>query len=256
MACIGWTELCSTDPDASARFYARLLGWERRPQELTHGARTLEYSLFTHGERNVAGMHAMVGAQRKRGTRPHWLCHVFIEDLVAGMERARSRGGHLLSEPLDVLELGRLALLRDPQGALFGLWEPRQLGSEFQTRGELGCASWFEHVSADARAAAQFYAELCGWSAPEPRADEPLRTLEHAGEPLAGMRSIDSLGARLAPQWLPYFRVANCDETCGQLESLRASVLLPPAERAPARRGAVALDPTGAPVGLLSSAEH
>lgn len=249
---IGWAELCTTDSEKSARFYAHLLGWERRALPLGQNPRSLDYWLHLLQDRPVAGSFGMVGAQRKRGVQPHWLCHVFVADAAAAIEHARSLRANVLAEPMDVGAFGRLALLRDPQGALFGLWEARELGLESQARGELGCMTRFEHASADPRGAARFYASLCGWTARESAKDETV-VLEQGGERVASVRSSSFESAQLAPQWFPYVRVAECGEACRKVEELRGSLLAAPRADPEAVCSAIARDPLGAPLGLLST---
>jgi hypothetical protein len=245
----GWTELCATDTDEAARFFARFLGWERSTQALAQKGQPIEYSLFSLGGRTAAGMYPMVGAQRKRGMPSQWLSYLFVPDLDAAVARAQGLGAAVLAQPLEVFDLGRMALLRDPQGALFGLWQARRLGADFQTRDELGHVAWFEHVSTDATAAARFYADLCGWSTRAPQRPAERVLLEQAGVPVAG---VSPVFGGLTPQWLTFVRVTDCEAACRRIEELRGAVVVP--ARAEALLGMIALarDPQGACFGLLA----
>lgn len=247
----GWSELSAADPDVAARFFGRLLGWERDQHGLAGRTQPIEYSLLVCRGRNVAGLFPMVAAQRKRGAPSQWISYLFVADVDARAARARALGAELLAAPREVFQLGRMALARDPTGALLGLWQPRHLTSEFQTRGEVGFVSWHEHVSADVPAAARFYAELCGWQARAlPGAARCL--LEQDGRPVAGLSSAELPGARLAPQWLTFLRVEDCAAASGELVGLGGEVLLPPQGDPGVGRFAVARDPQGAPFGLLT----
>ncbi|HEX6885010.1 MAG TPA: VOC family protein [Planctomycetota bacterium] len=247
----GWSELSAADPDVAVRFFGRFLGWERDRHGLAGRTQPIEYSLLTCRGRNVAGLYPMVAAQRKRGVASQWLSYLFVADVDACAQQARALGAELLAAPREVFQLGRMAIVRDPQGALLGLWQARHLGSEFQARGEAGFVSWQEHVSDDVPGAARFYAELCGWQARAlPGTGRSL--LEGAGGPLAGLSSADLPGGHLAPQWLTFLRVADCAAACDELVRLGASLILPPQGAPEAGVFAVARDPQGAAFGLLT----
>lgn len=252
-AVVGWSELCAVDPDVAARFFGRLLGWEREPHGLAGRTQPIEYSLLTCRGRNVAGLFPMVAAQRRRGTPPHWLAYLFVPDVDARVARARALGAEVLASPMEVFQLGRMAIVRDPQGALVGLWQPRQLGPDFQVRGEPGCVSWFEHVSADVPGAARFYAELCGWRACDP-GGAGRSLLERQGVTVACASRADVAGEALPAQWLTFLRVADCAATCRELVSLGGSVVRPPWGTASSGQFALARDPQGAPLGLVTPA--
>src|SRR6185503_6210741 len=156
-----WTELCTSESEKAVRFYARLLGWESVPQPVsTRSGQTIDYTLFSLRGRNVGGMYPMVAVQRRQGMRPHWLSYAFVEDAASCATRATKLGAVLLAGPLNVFDLGRLCILRDPTGACFGAWQSMRLDSTFQTRNEPGFAAWFEHVSENVRQAADFYGSL------------------------------------------------------------------------------------------------
>lgn len=252
-AAFGWSELSAADPDVAVRFFGRFLGWERDHHGLAGRTQPIEYSLLTCRGRNVAGLYPMVAAQRKRGVEPQWLSYLFVPDVDACAQRARALGAEVLAAPREVFQLGRMAIVRDPQGALLGLWQARHLGSEFQARGEAGFVSWQEHVSGDAAGAARFYSELCGWRA-RALSGAGRTLLEAAGGAVAGLSAADLPGGRLAPQWVTFLRVADCAAACDELVRLGGSLLLSPQGAPEAGVFAVARDPQGAAFGLLTPA--
>jgi len=249
-----WTELTTTDTEKAARFYARILGWERAARPMrTPGGRLIEYSLFRIGERQAAGMYAMIRAQRQNGAQPSWISYVFVADAAETGARAAHMGGAVLVPPVTVLDLGRLSILRDPTGASVGLWQPGRLGHGFQTRGQTGFPCWNEHVSPDPARAARFYAELFGWTL---REEGGVSVAELAGTPVAGLRA--SAPAELSPQWISHFQVADCAASCTNVSDFLGTVLVPPLASAgasagastPGARAAIARDPQGVVFGL------
>jgi predicted enzyme related to lactoylglutathione lyase len=247
-----WTELSTTDVAKATKFYARLFGWSNDPQPIrAKSGRTIDYTLLVIGRRNVGGLHPLVGSQRMLGASPRWLSYVFVDDVVAFTARAGELGATILANPLPVSDLGRLSILRDPQGAHFGAWQAMRLDGAFQTRNEPGFAGWFEHVSPDVSGAARFYGSLFGWS---PRSsDRDSRVLlERDGVGIAGLSSSAQYGRDLSCQWLTFFQVQDCEASCEKITSLQGSVVVPPAGAPAAARFAVARDPQGAAFGILT----
>lgn len=250
-----WAELSTTDRDKAERFYSRLLGWESTPPPLrTKNGQLIDYTLLCLGGLYVAGMYPMFGAQRKQGARPRWLSYVFVEDVASTTARAEELGASVLAGPVEIFDLGRMSILRDPQGALFGTWQGMRLGGGFQTRNQPGFASWNEHASADAAVAVRFYGSLFGWSrrSGDPHGGERI-LLEQGGAPVAGFTS--RAEAKASPQWLTFFQVSDCDASCQKLASLQGSVLAQPSGVPGSGRIAVVSDPQGAAFGLLTPDE-
>jgi len=250
-----WTELCTSESEKAVRFYARLLGWESVPQPVsTRSGQTIDYTLFSLRGRNVGGMYPMVAVQRRQGMRPHWLSYAFVEDAASCATRATKLGAVLLAGPLNVFDLGRLCILRDPTGACFGAWQSMRLDSTFQTRNEPGFAAWFEHVSENVRQAADFYGSLFGWSPRSSEHDESRILCEQGGTAVAGLSPSARYGASLTPQWLTFFQADDCDASCQKIATMQGAVIVPPIGSADAERIGVVSDPQGAAFGLLSRA--
>jgi uncharacterized protein len=251
-----WTELSTPDRERAEKFYARLFGWESTPQAVrSRIGQSIDYALLALGGRRVGGLCPMSGGQRKQGAQPGWLSYVFVADADSVARKAKSLGASLLTGPLDVFDLGRLSILRDPQGALFGTWQPIRLGSGFQTRGEPGFACWFEHVSPDVSGAARFYGELFGWSQ-DGSVEGGRIVLGQAGAGIAGLSSSSQYGGNLPCQWLTFFGVEDCVASTQKLESLKGKVVVPAVGAGESVSFAVARDPAGAAFGLMSTLER
>lgn len=245
-----YTELSTADKARAGRFYGRLLGWELNPEPLL---RAIEYTLFTLQGSVVAGAYPLLEFQRRRSDASRWLSYVFVADGEETAKRARELGASVLAGPLDVLDLGRLTILEDPLGTRFGTWQAGRLGVDFQLRDQPGCASWFEHVSAEPERAAAFYADLFGWTRRPLAAPAGQRVLlELHGAPVAGCSTAPGALEKLAPEWLAFFQVKDCAESCGKAANLNGKVLLGPGGTS---LGPVAVirDPDGASFGLTEA---
>lgn len=110
-----WNEMVFTDEAVAKNFYTALFGWKTEP----FGADT-EYTLFKKGDIAVGGMMK----SPKPGLPAHWLAYVTVENVDATAAKAAKLGGKIAAEPFDVPEVGRIAVLIDPQGAAIGIFKP------------------------------------------------------------------------------------------------------------------------------------
>src|SRR5919204_782027 len=110
-----WEELATSDADAAQRFYEQVFGWTTADMGPEYGG----YRIFNRGETGVAGLMAP-----EDPVPTHWKPYVAVEDPDATVAKATELGGETLLEPMDVPKVGRLAVLRDPQGAPFGIIRP------------------------------------------------------------------------------------------------------------------------------------
>jgi predicted enzyme related to lactoylglutathione lyase len=111
-----WDELGTTDADAAQRFYEDVFGWTTSDMGPDYGG----YRVFNRGETGIAGLMTVPDTC----IPPHWQPYVAVDDPDATTARAGELGGSALMEPMDVPKVGRIAVLRDPQGASFGIIKP------------------------------------------------------------------------------------------------------------------------------------
>src|SRR3954468_22981800 len=112
-----WVDLGTSDADGAKLFYGGLLGWEFEDMPIPDSP---PYSMATIGGRNVAALYG----KRDEQAPPAWLSYVTVEDADAIAARVRELGGTVISEPLDVMQGGRMSVLQDPTGAVVAVWQP------------------------------------------------------------------------------------------------------------------------------------
>jgi hypothetical protein len=112
-----WNELITTDVAGSGAFYTKLFGWKQAPMDGVDG-----YQLFMQGETMAGGMMAAPAP----GIPPHWLAYVMVADCDASTAEAVGLGAKVLAPPMDIPTVGRISVLQDPQGAVFGLFTPKR----------------------------------------------------------------------------------------------------------------------------------
>src|SRR6476661_1801511 len=131
-----WIELFTPDTDAAAAFYGEIFGW-------TAGAASEEfggYRMLFHGETPVAGLMTNDGSMGGPST---WSVYLATDDAAATVERARAAGGSVLAGPMPIADLGTMAVLTDPAGAVVGAWEAGSFAG-FGVRAQVGAPAWFE----------------------------------------------------------------------------------------------------------------
>ena len=230
-----WVDLATTDAQGAKDFYGGLFGWEPVDQPAEEGV----YTMFKLDGKDVAAMYEQPAGQ----SPPSWLSYVSVDDVDARTSRAKELGGKVLLEPFDVMIAGRMALLRDPTGAIFALW---QAGSHFgaQRVNDPGCLTWNQLSTDDLDAAERFYTALFGWRAQTIEAGEGTFTIWLNGDNRnGGMMALPPDSG--PPHWLAYFTVEDLEAACARVGERGGRVVLPPTE-IPAGRIAVAHDPQGA----------
>src|SRR3954452_3154540 len=149
-----WVETLQPDPDAAARFYARLFGWE--PED--GGG----YVLARLRGRDVAGV-APLPPMVDPPPAPGWATHVRVDDVHAAGERVRAAGGTVVLDAFDAAPAGRLGVMADPAGAVFCVWEAG-VREGAQVVNEPGAWSMSALTTPDPGGAAAFYCAVFGWT--------------------------------------------------------------------------------------------
>lgn len=117
VGCLGWNELHTREPEAAAAFYAGLFGWE--PEAVKEDGQTV-YVTVKNGGRQNGGIMPMAG--ENGGAPSAWVPYFTVPSRDAAVEKIKDLGGEIIVGPLD-LPAGRIAILRDPQGAAFAIFE-------------------------------------------------------------------------------------------------------------------------------------
>ena len=235
-----WSDLTTTDQEAAKTFYGGLFGWEAQDIPVGEGA---TYSMMRVEGRSVAAIAPQPPAQREAGAPPLWNSYVSVESADAAVERTKELGGNAHAPAFDVMEAGRMAVLQDPQGAYFMVWQP---GNHFgaQLVNAPGALVWNELASPDLDASSAFYSGLFGWEvAPFEGSPTLYLSIKNGGANNGGMRELDSPGT--PPHWLVYFGVADIEAGLAKVKELGGAVHAGPIDIAMAKIAVVA-DPQGA----------
>jgi predicted enzyme related to lactoylglutathione lyase len=154
-----WHELLTTDPDAGAGFYGKVLGWSRFPYEGDPG-----YAMLGNAQGPVGGVRLLGQDPLADKAGPNWLTYVGVPDLMAALAAVEARGGRLVHAVTAVPgNGGRYAVIADPQGAVIGLYEPGGGMAGDGAAPAPGPAVWHELTAENPEAALQFYNAIFGW---------------------------------------------------------------------------------------------
>ena len=240
-----WVDLMTSDQARAREFYGELFGWTSEdPNEEMGG-----YLNFSKGGVLVAGCYRSMG----EGMPDVWSVYLATDDARKTIERAESAGGQVVSGAMDVADLGTMAVLTDPSGAVVGVWQPGTHRG-FGVLAEPNTPSWFELHTRDYQAAVDFYKEVFDWDAHVAGDTDEFRytTLGEGDTALAGiMDSTSFLPADAPPHWAVYFGVEDADAALARIVELGGAVVMP-AEDTPYGRLAMASDPTGAVFRLVA----
>ncbi len=235
-----WVDTAQPDPEAATAFYAEVFGWEFT------GPGPNSYYVATLRGRDVAGVSSL-----PEGVPPSWNTYIAVADLDAELQRASAAGGSILAGPFDAAPAGRLAVVRDPTGAAFFLWQAAGRHGAQRVNEPSAWAMSALHTD-DAEAAKRFYGEVFGW---ETEAFGDAATLWRlpgyvGGEPEQPVpRDVVAVMAPLPPNapphWSVDFWIDDADAATARVQQSGGSVVVPPSKAGPFRSAALA-DPHGA----------
>lgn len=246
-----WVDLGTPDIEAAVEFYGGLFGWDVPESE--NAEQTGGYRQAMLRGKPVAGMMPLM----QEGQPPAWSSYISVEDADATMAKVKEAGGAVMVEPMDVMDLGRMAIFADPTGAVLGVWQPGTfIGAEIVN--EPGALSWNEVNTRDTAAAKAFYGSVFGWDFEDNDMGEmgTYTTLKLAGEMVGGMLDMVGRGVpeEIPVHWMIYFAVEDTDATVAQAKQAGGSVMVEPME-VPAGRFAILTDPHGASFAVIALSE-
>jgi predicted enzyme related to lactoylglutathione lyase len=223
-----WYELMTTDTGAAKAFYGAVVGWGTRDANMPD----MSYTMFTAGEVPVGGLMDLPEDARKMGAPPSWIGYVAVDDVDATADRAKHLGGIVHVPPTDIPDVGRFAIIADPQGASLALFRSSNPGRDQPAEpGTPGRTGWHELYAADWEKAFAFYGELFGWQKAEAMDMGGMGTYQlfsTGGQTIGGM--FNKPPTVPAPLWLYYFNVGDIDAATERVKAGGGQILLGPME--------------------------
>jgi len=241
-----WVDLSTTDQDGAKAFYSGLFGWEADDIPVGDGA---TYSMQKLNGRDVAAISAQPEAQRAAGVPPAWNSYVSVESADDTAARAADLGGTVHAPPFDVFSSGRMAVIQDPQGAFFMVWQPNEhIGAGLVN--EVGTLVWNELNTSDTAGAQDFYSGLFGWTiAPFPDSPTEYFAIKVGDANNGGIQALPMPG--VPPNWLAYFGIEDIEAGLAKVAELGGTKVVGPIDIQIAKI-AVVQDPQGAVFALYA----
>jgi predicted enzyme related to lactoylglutathione lyase len=205
-----WVELTTPGQAGAKDFYGSLFGWAH--EDIPMGEDGSVYSMMKLDGKTVSAISAQ--SRDQAGTPAVWNTYVSVTDADGVAEHAALHGAEIVAPPFDVFDAGRMAIVKDPHGAFFRLWQPNQTaGVELVNTPGAWC--WNELQSPDLDGSKAFYGELLGWElAPFEGSPTPYLIISNEGR---GQGGIAPLQEGSPPAWLVYFAVADIEDSLAQV---------------------------------------
>lgn len=245
-----WIELATTDQNAGKAFYRDLFGWAVNDMPMGPDE---AYTIFRLEGRDAAAGCTLRKEQLAQGVPPHWTLYIAVDNVDASAKRAAEAGATVFGPPFDVMDAGRMAVVQDPTGAVFCMWQAKG-NKGIGIAGVDGTLCWADLSSPDQKGAAAFYSKIFGWELTTEQGTTGYLHIKNGESMIGGILPPEQRNPNAPPHWMPYFQVSNCDAFAAKAKSLGAKFLMPPMTMENVGRFAVVADPQGAAFSLFQSA--
>jgi predicted enzyme related to lactoylglutathione lyase len=243
-----WIELGTTDGEAAKKFYTELFGWDHN--DIPMGPAGV-YTMLKQDDKDVGAMYQMPPEMTTQGVPPHWMSYASVNNADESAAKAKELGATLMKEPFDVFDVGRMAVIQDPTGAVFAIWQAgTHRGAALVNQPVSLC--WNELTTKNTEKAGEFYSGLFGWQRDPQQMEGMVYTMfVNNGQPAGGMYEPTPEMGDVPPHWLAYFAVNDADATATKAAELGGKVCLPPTDIPNIGRFAVIQDPQGAAFAVI-----
>ena len=246
-----WYELMTSDVEAAKSFYTEVIGWKTKAWEGPG-----DYTMWVAGEFPIGGVMTLPDEVKQMGVPPHWMGHVRVDSADAAVKKVEELGGKVLRPPEDIPEVGRFAIVADPQGAALSLFQPeREMPpGDGKARGEI---SWHELNTTDYESAWKFYSGLFGWKETdsmdmgEGMGTYFMFTSQGQDTSMGGMSNI-AKAQGFPPSWLFYANVEDIDAAVERVKNNGGAVMNGPMDVPGGGKIAQCTDPQGAAFALYA----
>ncbi len=236
-----WYELTTPDVDAARKFYPPITGWGTQQFDK-------DYTMWTSGGAPFAGIFKLGPEQREQGIPPNWMPYIEAGKVDDTARKVTSLGGTVVVPPADIPGTGRFAVVRDPQGATFGIYKSNTASRAWDGTPTLGRFSWHELMTTDYKKAFDFYRQLFGWEKTgemDMGGGNPYFMYGMKGTMYGGMFTRPPEMAGMSPFWMVYVNVKDVKKAVDIASKAGAYVRQPPME-VPGGMIAIMGDPQGA----------
>jgi hypothetical protein len=248
-----WHDLLTNDSKASQNFYRELFGWEFESVGSAAGlSSNSAYTLIRHNGRLIGGMIDTVALNNKDDIS-QWVVLMSVENIDAATAKFEADGGEVITPPKDLQRRGKMAIVRDAEGALLALLQTRD-GDPADREAEIGGFLWDELWTTDVDSAAAFYEAVAGLDATikdiddDQESDASYRLLKAGDKPRVGVMPNPLEGVK--PIWVSYIRVDSPAAITAKVAGLGGQVIVEARSRPIGGEVAFIAGPSGAGIAL------
>lgn len=237
-----WRELATKDVAKAKRFYGELFGWTFEDRSMGPAG------TYTMVNANGAGRGGIMQMHGEMAQMPsHWAVYVSVKDVDAAAKAAKDAGGTVGYGPQDIPDVGRFAVVLDPDGASICAFKSG-MGDPAPAMPGTGEFCWETLSTKDIEGAKRFYAKVFGW-----------KVGEFGGMPVFGVAEgmenqvadVQLAQGPVPPNWLTFVAVENLDASASRAQKLGGQVMMPAMDVPGVGRIAVITDDQSAAIGLF-----
>src|SRR6266404_2586951 len=248
-----WIELATTDQNTAKDFYSSLFGWTADDSPIGPSE---FYTIFKLDGRDAAAGYTLRADQRAQGVPPNWMIYIAVKSADEAAIKAKQLGSTVVMPPFDVMDFGRMAVIQDPTGAHFCVWQAAK-NAGIGIAHVAGTLCWADLSTPDAKRATDFYSGLFGWQI---MADEKDKSgylhIKNGEQFIGGVPPAAHRQPGVPPHWLAYFWVDDVDASAAKAKQLGANLCVPPMTIENVGRMAVIADPQRAVFAIFNSQGH
>jgi predicted enzyme related to lactoylglutathione lyase len=246
-----WAELGTTNQDAAKEFYGAIFGWTPNDNPMGPGE---VYTIFKLDGRDAAAGYTLRADQREQGVPPNWMLYIAVDNVEASTAKVPQLGGKVIVAPFDVMDAGRMAVIADPTGAYFCLWQAAR-SNGIQIAQVHGTLCWADLSTPDQKRASDFYSGLFGWQIfADPKDTSGYLHIKNGEHFIGGIPPAKYRQPGVPPHWMTYFQVDDVDATANKAKEMGANLFMPPMTMEGVGRMSVIADPQGAVFSIFKSA--
>jgi uncharacterized protein len=249
-----WYELITPDPEGAKAFYDAVVGWDIQPRLPGE----MDYRMIGRSDGgNAGGILRLTDDMASHGARPTWLGYLYVEDVnssVAAIERA---GGKVLMAASDIPDVGRIAMVTDPQGAPFYVMKPIPPANDPNAKSDVFSpdaeqrVGWNELQTSDVESARHFYGDQFGWGSDEFMDMGEMGKYRFWDQNGTRIGALCNAGDGQLPHWRFYFRVPSISIARQTAEAKGGAIRMGPHQVPTGDWIVIGSDPQGAEFALV-----
>jgi uncharacterized protein len=245
-----WVELSTSDQNAAKKFYSELFGWTPNDNPMGPGE---VYTIFRLDGRDAAAGYTMNKQEREQQVPPHWNLYIAVDNADEAASKATKAGGTVLAPAFDVMDVGRMAVVQDPTGAVFCAWQAKK-HSGLGAYGENGAFCWADLSTPDPQRAGKFYSDLLGWKLEKGEHDSSgYLQIKNGDNHIGGIPPAEYRQQGTPPHWMLYFQVADVEASTDKATQMGAKVYMPAQKMEGVGTWSILADPQGAVFALFKA---